>query len=197
MASNFPTSLDTFTNPSSTDALDSVSVPHATQHSDLNDAVEALEAKVGADGSGVVSSHDYKIAQLQALGTATAFTPSWTNLTPGNATEVWKYWQINNIVVVSGRTILGSTSSVGTNPTIDVPIGTIGNRGQVFAVTNYFDSGANIHYGGIKPGSSSTILFRKIAVSGSDVIDGAITSSAPFVWTDGDRIIAQFVYTVE
>jgi hypothetical protein len=66
MASNFPSSLDTFTNPSSTDAMDSVSVPHATQHSDLNDAVEALQAKVGADSSGVASSHDYKIAQLEA-----------------------------------------------------------------------------------------------------------------------------------
>ena len=63
MASNFPSSLDTFTNPSSTDAMDSVSVPHASQHSDLNDAVEALQAKVGADSSGVASSHDYKIAQ--------------------------------------------------------------------------------------------------------------------------------------
>jgi len=67
MASNFPSSLDTFTNPSSTDAMDSVSVPHATQHSDLNDAVEALQAKVGADSSGVASSHDYKIAQLEAI----------------------------------------------------------------------------------------------------------------------------------
>jgi hypothetical protein len=69
MASNFPTSLDAFTNPSSTDAMDSVSVPHATQHSDLNDAVEALEAKVGADSSAVTSSHDYKIAQLEAAST--------------------------------------------------------------------------------------------------------------------------------
>jgi len=66
MATNFPSSLDAFTNPSSTDALDSVSVPHATQHSDLNDAVEALQAKVGVDGSAVTSSHDYKIAQLES-----------------------------------------------------------------------------------------------------------------------------------
>jgi hypothetical protein len=67
MASSFPSSLDAFTNPSSTDAMDSVSVPHATQHADLNDAVEALEAKVGADSSAVSSSHDYKIAQLEAI----------------------------------------------------------------------------------------------------------------------------------
>ena len=66
MASNFPLSLDSFTNPSSTDAMDSVSVPHATQHSDLNDAVEALQAKVGADSSAVASSLDYKVAQLEA-----------------------------------------------------------------------------------------------------------------------------------
>jgi hypothetical protein len=66
MASSFPSSLDAFTNPSSTDAMDSVSVPHATQHADLNDAVVALEAKVGADSSAVTSSHDYKIAQLEA-----------------------------------------------------------------------------------------------------------------------------------
>jgi hypothetical protein len=66
MASSFPSSLDAFTNPSSSDALDSVSVPHAGQHSDLNDAVEALEAKVGADSSAVATSLDYKVAQLEA-----------------------------------------------------------------------------------------------------------------------------------
>ena len=66
MATNFPSSLDAFTNPLSSDALDSVSVPHATQHSDLNDAVEALQVKVGADSSAVATSHDYKIAALES-----------------------------------------------------------------------------------------------------------------------------------
>ena len=60
MATSFPTSLDSFTNPSASDALDSVSVPHADQHSNLNDAVEALQAKVGVDGSTVTSSLDYQ-----------------------------------------------------------------------------------------------------------------------------------------
>jgi len=47
MAINYPTSLDNFTNPTASDAMNSVAVPHATQHADLNDAVDALEAKVG------------------------------------------------------------------------------------------------------------------------------------------------------
>lgn len=64
MAISFPASLDTLTNPSSGDQLSSVTVPHATQHADANDAIEALEAKVGINGSAVTTSHDYKLAQL-------------------------------------------------------------------------------------------------------------------------------------
>jgi len=47
MATNYPSSLDAFTNPTSTDTLDSVTVPHASQHTDINDAVEAIEAELG------------------------------------------------------------------------------------------------------------------------------------------------------
>lgn len=62
MAINYPTSLDTFTNPTATDQVASVTVPHATQHANANDAIEALEAKVGANSSAVTTSHDYKLS---------------------------------------------------------------------------------------------------------------------------------------
>jgi hypothetical protein len=63
MATNFPTSLDSLTNPATTDQLSSPS--HAAQHANANDAIEKLEAKVGVDGSTVTTSHSYKIAQLE------------------------------------------------------------------------------------------------------------------------------------
>ena len=63
MATNFPGGVDSFTNPTSGDTL--ASPDHAAQHADVNDAVEALQAKVGADSSAVTTSHDYKIAQLE------------------------------------------------------------------------------------------------------------------------------------
>src|SRR3990167_634999 len=44
-ATNFPTSLDTLTNPAGTDSVATVS--HSGQHSNANDAIEALEAKLG------------------------------------------------------------------------------------------------------------------------------------------------------
>lgn len=49
MPINYPTSLDTLTNPTSSDTLDSP--PHATQHANANDAIEALEAKLGITSS--------------------------------------------------------------------------------------------------------------------------------------------------
>ena len=42
MATNFPTSLDTLTNPTSSDSLNSPS--HSAQHANVNDAVAAKEA---------------------------------------------------------------------------------------------------------------------------------------------------------
>lgn len=66
MATNFPTSLDTLTNPSGSDTL--ASPDHAGQHSDANDAIEALQAKVGVDGSAVTTSLDYKVSILVPTG---------------------------------------------------------------------------------------------------------------------------------
>lgn len=68
MASVYPGALDNFTNPASTDLLSQAGVSHADQHSDANDAIEALQAKVGVTSSAVTSSHDYRIAQLEATG---------------------------------------------------------------------------------------------------------------------------------
>ena len=70
MAINYPISLDTLTNPTTSNPLNSPS--HAGQHSDANDAIEALEAKVGANSSAVTTSHDYKIAQLESTRELTA-----------------------------------------------------------------------------------------------------------------------------
>jgi len=64
MATSFPTSLDSLNNPASSDQL----VGHATQHSNANDAIEALQTKVGINSSANTSSLDYRIAQLESGG---------------------------------------------------------------------------------------------------------------------------------
>jgi hypothetical protein len=65
MTTSYPTSLDNFTNPTGSDTL--ASPDHAGQHADINDAVEALQTKVGVDSSAVVTSLDYKVAQKATI----------------------------------------------------------------------------------------------------------------------------------
>lgn len=80
MAINYPSSLDSFPNPQSTDLLDNASptLDHWTQHANVNDAVEALEAKVGADGSAVTTSFDYKLNEVTGTDKAVGKTASQT-----------------------------------------------------------------------------------------------------------------------
>lgn len=52
MATSYPGALDAFTNPTASDDLDSVTVPHHLQHTNINDAVEAIQAELGTNPSG-------------------------------------------------------------------------------------------------------------------------------------------------
>jgi hypothetical protein len=68
MAINYPDSLDVLVNPNGTDGLSSPS--HSEQHSNANDAIEALQAKVGIDGSLDSNSLDFRVSSLEEGGGA-------------------------------------------------------------------------------------------------------------------------------
>lgn len=53
-AISYPTSLDSLTNPSGTDSVATVS--HSAQHSNANDAIEALQAKLGISASTAITN---------------------------------------------------------------------------------------------------------------------------------------------
>lgn len=75
----YPTTLDSLTNPTAGDKTNSATVPHATQHANVNDAVEALEAKVGIGSSTPTSN-----TVFAGTGTGTSAytaTPTVTDLT--------------------------------------------------------------------------------------------------------------------
>ena len=195
MASNFPSSLDTFTNPSSSDAMDSVSVPHASQHSDLNDAVEALQAKVGADSSAVTSSLDYKVAQLEALGEYTDYSGSITfgNFTLGNGTINYAHYaRIGDFVHFAGQVTLGSTSSITGNLSVGLPItGLIRERGAGNA--EFVDSGVGA-YGGMVNADGANMGIYCYQETGSYVKDNTVIATRPFTWTTNDFFAWTCIY---
>lgn len=72
MSTAFPTSLDVLTNPTATDQV--AVVDHATQHANANDAIEALQVKVGIDGSAVTTTHTYKLSGVTGSDKAVSLT---------------------------------------------------------------------------------------------------------------------------
>jgi len=78
MATNYPNQLDVLINPTATDKLDSVTVPHHQQHSNLNDAVEALQTTLGLNPAGShltvkdrIISVEENITSLNGIGDVT------------------------------------------------------------------------------------------------------------------------------
>lgn len=99
---NFPTSLPSFTNPSSTDYLNSPA--HATQHTSNNDETAALAAKVGINSSAVTTSHDYKLSGVTGTDKAVSKT----------GTETLTNKTLTNPVLTK-PTVNGSTNALTTD----------------------------------------------------------------------------------
>jgi hypothetical protein len=161
MAINFPASLDSLTNPTSSDSLNSPS--HSSQHADANDAIEALQAKVGVDGSAVTTSLDYKVAQAATLtGTQTLTNKTLTSPTLNTATinnsivqGLEESWSYNNQAISGAETMDTLTSTAYYNYTTATGNFTLNVRGN-----------------------SGTTLSSLLAVGDSITVAWAITNGA-------------------
>lgn len=180
MATNYPTSIDSFTNPTSGDTLDSPS--HAAQHANINDAVEAVQTKLGV-GAGTI-------------GEWTSFTPSWTNLTVGNGAQTFNYAQVNDVVHVQFRLTIGSTTSIGAGPYFVLPVTPTAGYVDYHALgeLSLYDVGTAVYAGQVVHFSGDDAYLRRYTVSGSNVSTAGITSTTPFTWTTGDQMMGQFTY---
>jgi len=183
MAITYPTTLDTFTNPTTTSLLTSPS--HAQQHSDINDAVEALEAKVAVGNT--------------VLGTYTSYTPTFANVTAGNGTSTGAYCRVNNWVHYYGTFTLGSTSSVTAGITINLPI----NINADMAITtmnlglvSFYDASATTVYSGVARynGSVSTLTASVQNAAGAYLQNQNANQTVPMTWTTSDIITFNLYY---
>ena len=198
MATNFPTSLDAFTNPTAVDTLDSP--PHDAQHADANDAIEALQAKVGVDGSAVTGSLDYKVAglttDLNAIGTYTDYSSSQTfgGFTKGNGSVISRYTQINKLVHYWGIVTLGSTSSVTAVIDLVPPVAPSAGTVQEFGGNCTFADSAAVFYHGRLVVVAGNYRMTTFSVSGSQIRDASTSSTVPFTWTTGDSFLWNVTY---
>jgi hypothetical protein len=129
-------------------------------------------------------------------GAWTSYTPTYANLTLGNGTVVAAYKQYGKMVVVRFVITLGSTSSVGTAPTISHP------------VTGRTGMGNNIHVGSIDLADTGTANYKGViryagTTSGGMFVEGVagtystlanITATIPHTWASTDIISGLYFY---
>lgn len=171
MASTFPTSLDAFTNPLSTDVLTSPS--HAQQHSDINDAMEAVQTKLAIGNT--------------VMGTYTAFTPGIGGFSLGNGTAVGQYCRVNDFVHVYGTITAGSTTTFPAGLWYTFPINHA-SAGFVPLGTCYTrDISTGQNYSGVVMALGSNAAYASIHSSDFPYIRfRTVESSTPMTWAAGD-----------
>ena len=106
MSTSFPTGLDSLSNPTATDKQNNPD--HATQHANANDAIEAIQAKLGIDSSAVTTSHDYKLTPKIITMTEVVGTPNTADidLSKNGAKTIYKLTMTqDNTLTVSNATV--------------------------------------------------------------------------------------------
>lgn len=141
-------------------------------------------------------------AKLQAgTGTGwswTSWTPSWTNLTPGNGVATCKFIQVGKQVTCRFSFVLGTTSSVGTAifftlPVTAVSYPNIANDIDIIGSAILFGTGVqNDGLVAIADTTTGRLYLKGAAATYVNITD--ITASTPFVWATNNALTATFTY---
>jgi hypothetical protein len=153
---------------------------------------------VGANDSILVA--DSTTATGLAYKSSTTLYP-WTSYTPasrsgitiGNGTESAKYLQIGKIIYVQYEFTLGSTSAIGFDAGIELPVTATSIRSN--GVSRYADNGV-MNYQGQIDQAGNFVYFLIGNASGTYLASSYTTSGVPFTWGTSDRLSLSMWYEV-
>jgi hypothetical protein len=160
MAASYPTSIKSFTTRVAGDLIQPGHV------NDLEDEVTAIETDL--------------------LKAWTVFTPTWTNLTIGDASvNSGKYLQVGKIVWFRLALVWGSTTAISGNVSVNFPVAaatggsfTVGRGEAIDASTgDAFELHARL---------ASGTVFALFTDNGTKLVAAAAT--VPFTWTTSDEL---------
>ena len=117
MATNFPTSVDNFTNPTANDSLNLPS--HSTQHANANDAIEAVESYLLTEPFGM------RLVKKQTIGSA---------VTSVTVTNAFSATYENYLIRIAGGVASAQTD-------LDIQIGNATSAYNYTSIYTRFDTG--------------------------------------------------------
>ena len=129
-----------------------------------------------------------------------SWSPSWTNVSVGNGTEVAQYTQIGKTVHFYISLIFGSTTSVTGTIIVSSPVTASSGRTPFTAYNNVGlcvlrDDGAGSNLQGAVTMSTADLFRpRRYGVSGTDISQGTVNATVPFTWATSDVLIMMGTY---
>lgn len=136
--------------------------------------------------------------QFNNTGIWQSWTPTWTNLTVGNAVQIARYTQIGKTVFGILRIQLGSTSSVAGDPVFTLPVNASSNyqTGYIFSIGEFtaHDLGNQLYFGRVQLSTVSSAGFYLFLVNGTYALPISVTSTQPFTWGATDSLNIKFQY---
>jgi len=134
MTTAYPSGIDNFTNPTSTDTLSSSTVPHASEHANANDAIKAIETELGTNPKGSYASVSGRLADAIPLSTVT---------TKGDLIAATGASTVANVGVGADGTTLVANSSASTGVSWAGPTFTAGKNKIINGDFSIFQRGAS------------------------------------------------------
>lgn len=130
-------------------------------------------------------------AATSASGSFSSYTPAWTSTGTapaiGNGTIVGSYTQIGKLVIATVEVAFGSTSTYGTGSyRFSMPVASAQSNDSVVGTSILLDNGTAYHEGNARQVSTTTAEL----VVGS----GQVNPTAPFTFTNGDKLSITFTY---
>lgn len=137
-------------------------------------------------GPGVAHVFDRLVESSPPTGEWDTWSPTPGNLTVGDGDLECRYDLNGRSFTFAVNFEMGSSSTMGSSPTIDLPVDLeLGGLLTPFAAWAY-DSSTGTHYPGVaySRGVGNTELLWRAAFPGA----GTITASVPFTWAVGDQL---------
>lgn len=128
-----------------------------------------------------------------------SWTPTWTNLTVGNGTLTAKHTRVGGTVIARLTLVLGSTSSVGTQPEFTLPV-TAASYPLTATVVDpvgrvvILDAGTTTFYGSVLMASTTKCRLIVETANATYVSAADITSTVPMTWTTNDGLSVFVIY---
>lgn len=127
-----------------------------------------------------------------------AFAPSWTNITTGNGTHTGRFTINGKIVSVRTRFVMGSTSAMGSNPVLTLPVtsSSTAYSDAVVPIGNIEveDSGTAAFFGFMRWRSTTTADAIVGNVASTYISANGFSSTVPMTWTTNDNFACNFDY---